>query len=176
VRIEVGPCCRAPGSGATILAVERAIRTNPAPRQKSAMGDWMSVDLAALEFANEAFYQAFATADLAAMDAVWAAQPNVFCVHPGWPPITNRAEVMASWQEILGATAPIPVACIAPKVSVFGEIGLVCCYERFTDQHLVASNLFIRADGRWRMIHHHAGPLARVPDEAKVMDSPTPRH
>jgi ketosteroid isomerase-like protein len=136
----------------------------------------MSADLAALEFANDAFYQAFAAADLTAMGDVWAEQPNVFCVHPGWPAITNRAEVMASWQEILTQAAPIPVSCVAPKVTVFGDVGLVCCYERFGKQHLVASNLFIRADGRWRMIHHHAGPLARVPEEAKVEDQPAPRH
>jgi hypothetical protein len=136
----------------------------------------MSADLAALEFANDAFYQAFAAASLEAMEAVWAEQPNVFCIHPGWPPITNRAEVMASWQEILSNTGPIPVSCVAPKATIFGDIGLVACYERFANQHLVASNLFIRADGRWRMIHHHAGPLARVPDEAKVEGQPAPRH
>ena len=136
----------------------------------------MRADLAALEFANDAFYQAFAAASLDAMEAVWAEQANVFCIHPGWAPITNRIEVMASWQEILSNAGPIPVSCVAPKATIFGDIGLVCCYERFANQHLVASNLFIRADGRWRMIHHHAGPLARVPDEAKVQDQPAPRH
>jgi hypothetical protein len=136
----------------------------------------MSADLAALEFANDVFYQAFAAADLTAMDAIWAEQPNVFCVHPGWAPITSRAEVMASWREILANAPPIPVSCVVPKVTVFGEVGLVCCYERFGKQHLVASNLFIRADRRWRMIHHHASPLARVPEEAKVEDHPAPRH
>jgi hypothetical protein len=136
----------------------------------------MSADLAALEFANDAFYQAFSAADLSAMDAVWAEQPNVYCVHPGWPPITTRTEVMASWQEILANAGPIQVRCVAPKATVFGDLGLVCCYERFASQHLVASNLFIRADASWRMVHHHAGALARVPDEAKVDPAPAPRH
>ena len=136
----------------------------------------MSADLAALEFANDAFYQAFAAASLDAMEAVWAEQSNVFCVHPGWQPITTRSEVMASWREILSNAGPTPVRCIAPKSTIFGDIGLVCCYERLANQHLVASNLFIRADGRWRMVHHQAGPLARVPDEAKVEDQPPPRH
>ena len=136
----------------------------------------MSADLAALEFANDAFYQAFAAGDLDAMEAVWAEQPNVFCCHPGWPPLTSRVEVMASWREILAASGPMPVAGVAPKVTVHGDVGMVCCYERVANQHLVASNLFIRADGRWRMIHHHAGPLARVPDEAKAEAEPAPRH
>jgi hypothetical protein len=83
---------------------------------------------------------------------------------------------MASWHEILGSAGPIPVRAVAPKATILGDIGLVCCYERFGSQHLVASNLFIRAAGRWRMIHHHAGPLARVPDEAKVEPEAAPRH
>ena len=136
----------------------------------------MSADLAALEFANDAFYQAFAAGDLDAMEAVWAELPNVYCCHPGWPPITSRAAVMASWREILAASGPMPVICVAPKPTVFGDVGLVCCYERLASQHLVASNLFVRADGRWRMIHHQAGPLARVPDDAKVEAQPAPRH
>jgi hypothetical protein len=135
----------------------------------------MSADLVALEFANDAFYQAFAAADLDAMDAVWATQANVFCCHPGWPPIVSRDEVMASWREILTGVRRVPVRCVAPKTTLHGQIGLVCCYERFADQHLVASNLFIRAGDRWRMIHHHASPLVRVPEEAKANEEPA-RH
>ena len=136
----------------------------------------MSADLAALEFANDAFYQAFAAGSLESMEAVWAEQSNVFCVHPGWAPLANRVDVMASWREILANAGPVAVSAVAPKATILGDVGLVCCYERFGNQHLVASNLFVRADGRWRMIHHHAGPLSRVPDEARVPDAPAPRH
>ena len=34
--------------------------------------------------ANEAFYRAFAARDFAAMDALWAAEAPVACIHPGW--------------------------------------------------------------------------------------------
>ncbi|HVM84209.1 MAG TPA: nuclear transport factor 2 family protein [Candidatus Binatia bacterium] len=139
------------------------------------MADNLTADLASLEFANDAFYQAFAAADLAAMEGVWAEQPTVFCCHPGWPPLTSRTEVMASWRDILGGAGPVPVACAAPRPAILGEVGLVCCYERFSNQHLVATNLFIRAGDRWRMIHHHAGPLARVPEEIAAADNPS-RH
>src|SRR5215510_544353 len=84
-------------------------RDGPAASQQRDEGRDMSADIAALEFANDAFYQAFSAASLDAMEAVWAEQPNVFCIHPGWPPITNRAEVMASWKEILSNAGPIPV-------------------------------------------------------------------
>jgi ketosteroid isomerase-like protein len=132
--------------------------------------------LAALEFANDAFYQAFAAADLSAMEAVWAEQVNVFCCHPGWPPLTSRAEVMASWRDILKDSGPVPVIGVAPRASLYGEVGVVCCYERFATQHLVATNVFVRADGRWRMIHHHAGPLARVPEGVEAAAEPPAKH
>jgi ketosteroid isomerase-like protein len=139
------------------------------------MTESLAASLAALEFANDAFYQAFAAADLAAMDAIWAEQPTVFCCHPGWPPITSRAEVMTSWRDILADGGQIPVVAAAPRASVYGEVGLVCCFERFGTQHLVATNVFMRVAGQWRMIHHHAGALARVPEEMAAADQPA-RH
>jgi SnoaL-like domain len=139
------------------------------------MTDTLAADLAALQFANEAFYEAFAAADLKAMEAVWADVPTVFCCHPGWPPLTSRTEVMASWRDILADAGPVPVVSTSPRVHLLGEVGLVCCYEQFANQHLVATNLFIRPSGQWRMFHHHAGPLARVPEEAAAPGKPS-RH
>ena len=40
---------------------------------------------AAVLFANEAFYRAFADRDMDAMAALWAADGPVACIHPGWP-------------------------------------------------------------------------------------------
>ena len=139
------------------------------------MTENLAADLAALEFANEAFYSAFAAADIAAMEAVWADQPNIFCCHPGWPPITARREVIASWRDILAEGKPIPVTCRAPRSATFGEVGLVCCFERFGPHHFVATNMFLRIAGQWRMIHHHASPVARVPEEVS-QELPPSRH
>jgi hypothetical protein len=40
----------------------------------------------------------------------------------------------------------------------------VTCYEGNAHQpaHLAATNVFVLEDGQWRMVHHHAGPLART--------------
>ena len=54
---------------------------------------------AAVNFANEAFYVAFSTRDLEAMDALWARQAPVTCIHPGWNALTGRDAVMESWHE-----------------------------------------------------------------------------
>jgi hypothetical protein len=57
----------------------------------------------AILFANDAFYTAFATGDLAAMDAVWARRAPVCCIHPGWTALNDRDAIMESWRGILGA-------------------------------------------------------------------------
>ena len=51
------------------------------------------MDHEAVLFANEAFYQAFAARDLAAMEEVWAHHCPVACIHPGWPPLHGRQAV-----------------------------------------------------------------------------------
>jgi hypothetical protein len=46
--------------------------------------------------ANLEFYRAFTTRDVDAMEALWARQAPVACVHPGWPPLADRKAVMES--------------------------------------------------------------------------------
>jgi hypothetical protein len=48
-------------------------------------------------------------------------------------------------------------------VSLVGDTAIVTCYEGGSDEpaHLAATNVFVLEDEAWRMVHHHAGPLAR---------------
>jgi ketosteroid isomerase-like protein len=109
--------------------------------------------------ANTSFYEAFRVEDVAAMDALWARRAPVACVHPGWPALLGRARVMASWKAIFEAGAPA-IECAAAEAHVLGDVAFVTCTELVDDGQLVATNLFAREDGSWRMVHHHAGPLA----------------
>jgi ketosteroid isomerase-like protein len=111
--------------------------------------------------ANEAFYTAFATRDLAAMDALWAQGTRVVCIHPGWQTLSGRGAVMASWRGILENPAAPEIACTQPTAHVLGDAAFVVCTERLPDAQLIATNVFTREGGRWRMVHHHAGPVAR---------------
>src|SRR3546814_8193259 len=52
-------------------------------------------------FANEAFYLAFQTKDMRAMEVLWAHRQPVACTHPGWPSLSGREQVMQSWAAIL---------------------------------------------------------------------------
>ena len=43
--------------------------------------------------ANLEFYRAFATRDLAVMEALWAKTAPVACIHPGWPALADLARI-----------------------------------------------------------------------------------
>src|SRR5689334_19999380 len=110
--------------------------------------------------ANSAFYRAFATRDLDAMDALWSRRTAVACVHPGWDALRGRDEVMDAWRAILtGAESP-KVGCSHAFAQVHGDVALVVCREHVEGGQLVATNVFVREGDTWRLVHHQASPLA----------------
>jgi ketosteroid isomerase-like protein len=121
-----------------------------------------SKDEAAILVANAAFYSAFTRGDFAAMSALWAVRAHVACFHPTAPAILGREAVLESWRQILKSAPTFEMRCDRPVVHFAGEAAFVTCYEGNADHpaHLAATNIFVREDGAWRMIHHHAGPLA----------------
>lgn len=119
---------------------------------------------AAVAFANEAFYLAFTTRDIKGMEEIWARDVAVACVHPGWTPIFGRDEVMESWAGILGSRSAPSVSCRWPRVSLTSrDTAFVVCYEVLSEGVLAATNLFVRERGSWRIVQHHASPLANPP-------------
>ena len=111
--------------------------------------------------ANRAFYDAFARRDLPAMEALWARAAPCACVHPGWDALRGRDPVLASWKAILSSPAAPAVHCTRASVHVLGEHAFVLCLEEIDGARLVATNLFAREAGGWKLVHHHAGPLTR---------------
>lgn len=122
-------------------------------------------------FANEAFYLAFAEADLAAMDGLWAAREDVVCVHPGWPALTDRAAVMNSWARILGNPDQPKVGVQVAHTVNLGETMLVVCYEQVGGTVMVASNVFAAGPGGPRLVVHQAG-LCNQPPELSALRVP----
>ncbi len=116
-------------------------------------------DTAELLIANETFYEAFAMGDVAQMDALWAERVRVTCIHPAQDVLTGRDEVMRSWRGILGTGDAQGFHCERPQATLMGDTGIVVCLECFGEARLLATNVFVREDGRWHMVHHQAGPL-----------------
>ncbi len=133
-------------------------------------------DREAVLFANEAFYSAFARADMQAMDALWARDGPVVCIHPGWNAITSRERVLASWQDIFsnGDTSSIRFHNAEPHL--FGDIALVICYEAVPGSVLIATNVFRRDSRTWRIVHHQAGTVNARPPEPPTPEVVTRPH
>lgn len=109
---------------------------------------------------NQAFYRAFASLDYAAMDALWARSLPVACLHPGWTLLLGREPVMESWRALLTGTQQPAIHPRNERVLLLGDSALVLCEEVLPGTVCAASNLFVREEGAWRLVHHQAGPLA----------------
>jgi len=111
--------------------------------------------------ANAAFYHAFAARDADAMTAIWAGRAPVACIHPGWHALRGREAVLASWRAILSGPDSPPITCGEAAAHILGDTAFVVCIERIPAVELVATNVFVREDGAWKMVHHHASGMAR---------------
>ncbi len=109
--------------------------------------------------ANLEFYRAFTTRDAAAMDLLWARAAPVSCIHPGWMALRDRGAVMISWRDILANPEAPRIMCHDEDAVLYGDLAIVTCEEALDDNTLVATNIFVREDGAWRLVHHQAGPL-----------------
>jgi len=127
-------------------------------------------DETALLDANAAFYRAFSQRDIAAMEELWAKKAPVVCIHPGWPPLMGRDAVLEGWRRILANPSQPALQMMAPRVTLWGDVALVLCFEKVEDQYLIASNLFVREGKAWRLSHHQAGPVASPPAGANDDD------
>ena len=114
--------------------------------------------------ANEAFYDAFAAADMNAMASVWAAEAEVTCLHPGWPKLYGREAVLQSWRGILENPNRPRIECTHPSVVIYGSTAVLICYETIESGCLLATNIFVKEDDVWRMTHHHAGGPVPPPE------------
>lgn len=120
----------------------------------------VSVDEVEVLAQNRAFYAAFRQRDFDSMDGLWAQRAKVACVHPGWQPIRGREQVMASWRAILGQSSVPQIRCEDASAHVLGDTAFVLCEEVLGEGRLVATNVFIREEDDWRLVHHQAGPMA----------------
>ncbi len=117
----------------------------------------------AVLFANDAFYLAFQSKDMEGMVGIWAENAAVSCIHPGWHALHGRDEVMESWESILANDGAPDIRCREPRVSVYGETATVICFEEIGDDFLIATNVFHKEAGQWRMVHHQAAPTNGAP-------------
>jgi ketosteroid isomerase-like protein len=113
--------------------------------------------------ANLELYRAFESLDLARMDAAWAHEGQVTCVHPGWPLADGWPAVRRSWETIFRNTKDIRFEIRDEKIDVQGDLAWVVCVERVRsgggEGRVLATNVLRRGPDGWRVVHHHGSPL-----------------
>lgn len=127
----------------------------------------------AVLFANEAFYVAFAAGDADAMDEVWAKRAPVTCIHPGHGLLAGRKTVMESWRAILRHAQTRSIHCVNPTAWLIGDVAYVVCHEVLEQGFLIATNVFVREGGTWKMVHHQAGTAPPPPEEEEAEPADT---
>ena len=117
--------------------------------------------------AEQAFYEAFESLDIAQMDKIWLQQEYVTCIHPGWGLRSGWPAVRDSWVLIFNHTFDMKFELTEVEVQVAGDVAWVICTENLTTKQddttvqtrILATNLFERVGDEWLMIHHHGSPV-----------------
>ena len=117
--------------------------------------------------ANLAFYRAFESLDIAEMDRIWSPQEYVTCIHPGWSLRVGWPAVRDSWVLIFNNTFSMTFELSEIQIQVAGDIAWVICTENITsrqgdtdrESQVLATNLYERIGGEWKIIHHHGSPV-----------------
>ncbi len=112
--------------------------------------------------ANRAFYRAFNDRDYAVMENIWAPAGAMVCLHPGQPPLHERADILESWRGILRHPESPRVRCIGEWVIGRGGLAIVVCREILANGQLMATNSFVRSGTGWHMVGHHSGPAPTI--------------
>ncbi len=109
------------------------------------------------------------------MADLWLREPEVSCIHPGVAEVVvGYDRVMRVWKDILAPKRSwiriTPEDC---QVVVRGNTAFAYCFERVVpdaagsnlEQRLFATNVFVRRQGMWFIVHHHATLLKAPADK-----------
>ena len=113
--------------------------------------------------ANRSFYEAFGSLDIEKMEQVWETSGEVLCIHPSSDVIVGWPEIRQSWVNIFYNTTLMHFNITDAQVQVRGDCAWVSCHENISTvvdaragNFIVrATNIFVRANGEWKLVHHH---------------------
>ncbi len=123
---------------------------------------------------NEEFYRAFESLDIRRMEKVWATNESVKCVHPGWGLRSGWPSVRDSWVAIFNHTREISFEVNGVDTAIYNDLACVTCTEQVSvtvngesqSFQVLATNIYLKREGRWLMIHHHGSPaVGHFPQE-----------
>ena len=115
--------------------------------------------------AESAFYDALQSADIEAMESVWADDEAIVCVHPASQPVYGPRSVHMSWAQIFrdGGSLRVRFECSSRTLTTM--LAVHVGYEFITvgdePEHdpMIATNVFQLTREGWRLLLHHASPV-----------------
>ena len=117
--------------------------------------------------ANTRFYRAFELFDIEEMNELWDKDLAVTCIHPGWPLIQGRSEILQSWINIFNNTMVMQFTISESSIKIEGDWGWIVCTEslrsvvngKVNEGRVEATNIFRRVKNEWYLVHHHGSPI-----------------
>ncbi len=109
--------------------------------------------------ANYAFYSAYRFADFKAMNQSWAKDGDIAMYGPGQRSISGRDALLSHWRRRLNDTSIPDIRPKKPAVIQVGSCAIVVCEEDHGDVTHIATNVFVKHDGRWNLINHNTSGL-----------------
>jgi ketosteroid isomerase-like protein len=117
--------------------------------------------------AEQAFYTAFADTNLEAMMEVWLDSDIISCVHPLGPRISGLQAVRIGWAEIFQNSGGLKFRLGEVSRTQDALLAIHVLHEHITvpgesveRPPAVATNIYQLSKDGWRMILHHASPIA----------------
>jgi ketosteroid isomerase-like protein len=123
--------------------------------------------------ANQSFYEAFQSLDAEKMEKVWARDPSIICIHPGWRKLSGWGPIMSSWERIFENVFEMKFELGDTDVSISGDLAVVVVEENLTQRgydgvsrsQVIATNVYERIGDAWFMVMHHGSPVIAPPDD-----------
>ena len=131
----------------------------------------ISGEESAVHKANQNFYRAFESFDIAKMERVWLKADYIECFHPGWSMLRGWEAVMTSWRMIFENTDEMRFVLSEPRIAVRDSVAWVTLYENLTNRLgeeenaavVLTTNIFEKHPAGWLLIHHHGSPVMQPP-------------
>ena len=118
---------------------------------------------------DQRFYQAMQQGDVDKMMALWADEDDIACVHPGGSRVLGAVAIRASFEAVFahGAVEVVPEAARRTGSQTWAVHHVVERIRGMTpqgpqDAYVIATNIYVRTLGGWRMLVHHASPGSQV--------------
>lgn len=98
------------------------------------------------------------------MSDVWEHSERVLCTHPGWSTLRGWAGITASFFALFQGEQRIQFILTEARAELAGDTAWVAVDENILSESAggtaAALNVFVRAEGTWKMVVHHASVVA----------------